>query len=150
MPNLTISVLVFTLSTGLEKCHAVRSVMIRVAISLVLLATCLPASRAEICTGNRLLDGAIQWLKKDKLTTHDGKKIGAAEHFHGYVTGCAESPDILPYLPSKTETVQLADIVAKYIVDHPEERHLSGYELVFKACADAFDFFKPPDASSEK
>lgn len=65
-------------------------------------------------------------------------------YYLGYVTGAVDmGNNILFCLPSGVTVGQLADLVGRYLADHPERRHASGAWLITEALSEHYPCKKP-------
>ena len=74
------------------------------------------------------LEGASDYLKDATICTDC--------YFQGYCAAVNDVQEI--YGPKNATYKQLYTVIARYIVDHPEQHHLSNVELVKRACKEAW------------
>jgi Rap1a immunity proteins len=93
---------------------------------MLLLAT---ASILAFQTGNTLNDACIQ---RDRCIGYVAGSVDTWQNSFaafGVKLFCA---------PSGLTQGQAADVFAKYLIDHPEKRHMAASDLVFSAMVEAF------------
>jgi hypothetical protein len=73
------------------------------------------------------------------------QKYDARQFVYGYIASVADSDKFLCAPPGVT-VQQLADVVCRYLSDHPEKRHLTGASLAFGALNASFPCPKTPAA----
>jgi len=62
-----------------------------------------------------------------------------ASECRGYITGVADTLDGFSFcIPNQVTRGQNADIVTKYLSDHPEDRHRDGHAITAQALSLAF------------
>ena len=90
-----------------------------------------PANPRAYLTGDDLFD----WCR---ASSHDG--------CWGYVSGIVDAMSIVAgaglgrraCIPDSVRISRVADIVTRFLLDHPEQRHFGAAGLVVRALADAF------------
>ena len=111
----------------------------RTAIALLVMLLVGAPVRGGFYDGNELKVGLELFRsmasQRLKLTEHieGGKALG-------YVLGVADSAswESVACAPANVTAGQLADVVLKYLQDHPEERHKAAVGLVATALINAF------------
>jgi hypothetical protein len=102
----------------------------------------------SLLSGNELYSDCQEWERNTSVSadnrimikTGNASAILQAGECHGYIMGIVDSipagegfnpaPDVLMN--------QYVDVVYKYLLDHPELRHLTAYELARTALTEAF------------
>ena len=100
--------------------------LICTCIAVILLA----AAPAMAMTGNQLKDNA-DYGEKDPRSYSQG-------YFLGYVAGVADETTTKLCIPKGVTRTQIAEVVRKYLQDHPAELHLDPNVLVLKAIRTAW------------
>ena len=110
---------------------------IKIAVFIVVFV-CVASSTAyaQFQTGNDLYKN---WLEYKKFQTNTTSNFFNAGYYLGFVAGIAESWDLISLnIPEGVTQGYIADIVGKYLEEHPEERHLAASASVMKALQTAF------------
>lgn len=107
---------------------------------LVVLVSVNGQAKAEMISGNMLVE-KMRDYEKIQQGERDEKLIGGMFYI-GFVTGVVDALHWMPpfsfELPDGATTGQLADVVAKYLKEHPEKRTEPGAWLVIQAVMTAF------------
>lgn len=103
----------------------------------ILFALSMDASAARyFYNGNDLMEFATE---SDKLERNDPSTIGwKAARFSGYVLGSLDTLEDGAGCRPNLSVTQAAAIVSKYLREHPEKRHLRGFEIVRLSMVEAF------------
>ncbi len=103
---------------------------------LILLLMLMFAVDAYAYTGNDLNIGSLEFEKYERGQEYDSYQI--AEYF-GYLEGVKDVLHGIAFcLPIHSTNGQYYKIVAKYLNNNPDKLHLSAFELVANALAEAF------------
>jgi len=97
-------------------------------------------------TGNQMLENASAYLAMQNINSVNSVTQTKALYFVGYVNAIIDSDKLIKiwyktesYCTDNTITMeQLQSVVAKYIIDNPQERNLPTYIMAINALKKAF------------
>lgn len=98
------------------------------AISILSALTAFPANSQDVTSGNRLAEGCISALDKEKRTEY--KDYLLTGFCQGIAVGVFDSRKTLSFCPpSKIQLGQLIKVVSKYLDNNPDKLHLQASVL---------------------